>query len=682
MSGSSSISLPCPTCGARYRWTTPFAGRKIKCAKCDDVIRLPADASGQAVLVRKAANAPAASPPARAPAQPPPRPPKPPVADDDLPLLTEESVIEEPPATPSKSKPPPVPPARPASAGAEDDLPLLLDDPEAGEDSLEVIDDDPRPAVAPTSAKRALPPIPPVKKAEPPAMEELGGLDLFPQAPKEELIEYDIADEIEAAAPTKPVPVLAANAEQDPFAGLSQEGPANGPECPSCRKRLKLSAKICSACGILIASGRPLVTSQSGDLNLVYHNTEAVIRPLSFFIPFGFFPITSEALGSRRKYAITTITTLTILISSWFLFMELKPNSDMRSLKNLMMWAGEAKPDPRRLRMLYTYTTFGDTAALAKKIREVQEAHAAAKIAKSGASSAAAPPPGEAAKPAAPGKAEPADESDDDEGDEAGTPVAHGADVTTIQTASPDILLEAHEALHPNQRATGEFEFYQLFTHAFLHGGVMHLAGNLVFLLVFGSRINAYIGSLGTTAVYLFLAMAAGIAHLLASVGDQPTPLVGASGAIMGLAGMYFVLFPVQRVHSVIWLRLGLFTGFRLLFKIFECRGFWILLFYIFFDVLYTALGVKDGTAHWAHLGGFISGMALAIVLLATRGVNGHGCDLLSVVFGRWAWPLIGRPAQWTERGTEEGWLQRVKLPARAPKEKVAEKAEAPTKPR
>lgn len=180
---------------------------------------------------------------------------------------------------------------------------------------------------------------------------------------------------------------------------------------------------------------------------------------------------------------------------------------------------------------------------------------------------------------------------------------------------------------------------------------------------------------------YLFLAICAGIAHLLASSGEPPVPLVGASGAIMGMAGMYFVFFPAQRVHSVIWLRLGIFTGFRLWMKIFELRGYWVLLFYIFFDVLYTLLGVKDGTAHWAHLGGFFSGMAVAILLLATRGVNGRGSDLLSILLGRWAWPLIGKPSQWALRGTDEGWVQRLHLPVGGKKAEGAE-AKAPAAPR
>jgi membrane associated rhomboid family serine protease len=121
----------------------------------------------------------------------------------------------------------------------------------------------------------------------------------------------------------------------------------------------------------------------------------------------------------------------------------------------------------------------------------------------------------------------------------------------------------------------------------------------------------------------------------------------------MGLAGMYLVLFPAYKVHMAIWLRF-LFTGFRLFWTIFAIRGFWVVLFYIAFDVTATIFGSEDNVAHWAHLGGFITGVAIALFLLVTRGVNAYGGDLLSIVLGKHAWPLLGRPGQ------------RNRIPARA----------------
>jgi membrane associated rhomboid family serine protease len=113
---------------------------------------------------------------------------------------------------------------------------------------------------------------------------------------------------------------------------------------------------------------------------------------------------------------------------------------------------------------------------------------------------------------------------------------------------------------------------------------------------------------------------------------------------VMGLAGMYIVLFPIHKVHMAAWLRLGLLFRFRLSMSIFAVRGFWVVLFYIAFDVIYTLFGLEDDVAHWAHLGGFLAGAAIALILLCSRLVNARGGDILSVILGRHAWKLIGRP--------------------------------------
>ena len=113
----------------------------------------------------------------------------------------------------------------------------------------------------------------------------------------------------------------------------------------------------------------------------------------------------------------------------------------------------------------------------------------------------------------------------------------------------------------------------------------------------------------------------------------------------MGLAGMYFVLMPLHKVHMGIWLRLILLLQpFKVVMKIFGVRGFWVVLVYIAFDVSATVLGTEDNVSHWAHLGGFIAGMALGFVLLAARLVNCRGGDLLSGILGRHAWAIVGKP--------------------------------------
>lgn len=199
-----------------------------------------------------------------------------------------------------------------------------------------------------------------------------------------------------------------------------------------------------------------------------------------------------------------------------------------------------------------------------------------------------------------------------------------------------------------NQRM-GRFHAYQLVTHAFLHADIMHLAGNLLFLLVLGTRVNEAIGNIATAVLYPLLAVAAGMAHVWSTAAGPLHPMIGASGAVMGMAGLYLILFPVHRVYIAAWWRWGLLVGFRLSHKVFSLRGFIVVLFFAALDVGFTALGAKDNVAHWAHLGGIMSGAAIAILLLACRLVYSR-CDLFSIVLGRYAWAITGTPAAHREK--------------------------------
>lgn len=209
--------------------------------------------------------------------------------------------------------------------------------------------------------------------------------------------------------------------------------------------------------------------------------------------------------------------------------------------------------------------------------------------------------------------------------------------------AEDQITVEELESILAQFAPSVDFKWYQLVTHAFLHADLVHLAGNMLFLLVFGTRVNALIGNIATAVVYPLLAVGAALAHLYFD-GSDGGAMLGASGAIMGLAGMYLLFFPVNTVWMTGWIRWGLIGGFHLSYRVWALRGFWVVLFYIAFDVLYTVLGADDGVAHWAHLGGFGLGMIVALLLLVTRLTDARGGDLLSVMFGRHAWALVGRP--------------------------------------
>ena len=209
--------------------------------------------------------------------------------------------------------------------------------------------------------------------------------------------------------------------------------------------------------------------------------------------------------------------------------------------------------------------------------------------------------------------------------------ISHGR----VDDATIDMIVDKQIA---NQ---GEFHIYQLLTQALLHGGFIHLAGNLVFLLVFGIRVNELIGNWKMAVIYPVLAVSSAAIYLFAARNDPLHASLGASGAIMGLAGMYFVFFPTQKVHMVFWF-------WRFYYKVFRMSGFWLLVSWVGLnDLLPTLLHgsqTGDGVAHWAHLGGFLSGFAIAVGLLVTRQVNAHGSDLLSMMLGPTAWKILGRP--------------------------------------
>jgi membrane associated rhomboid family serine protease len=146
-------------------------------------------------------------------------------------------------------------------------------------------------------------------------------------------------------------------------------------------------------------------------------------------------------------------------------------------------------------------------------------------------------------------------------------------------------------------------------TSMFLHGGWSHILGNALFFWVFGNNIEDSMGSGRFLVFYLLCGLAAAAAHIL-SQPASPIPTVGASGAISGVLGAYLVLYPRVRVNM-------LFI-FIIIIRIIPIPA-WIVLIWWFVVQLITALpslsqvnpDVSGGVAVWAHVGGFITGMAL-----------------------------------------------------------------------
>lgn len=145
-----------------------------------------------------------------------------------------------------------------------------------------------------------------------------------------------------------------------------------------------------------------------------------------------------------------------------------------------------------------------------------------------------------------------------------------------------------------------------LFTSMFLHASFLHVAGNMLFLWIFGDNVEDYLGHFNYLVFYLVSGVAAGVTHILLNQASR-VPSVGASGAIAGVMGAYFILYPRARVliwfppifffHVPAWLMLG----------------YWFLA--NFLSGTATAIAetsqTSGGIAFWAHVGGFVAGVIM-----------------------------------------------------------------------
>ena len=152
-----------------------------------------------------------------------------------------------------------------------------------------------------------------------------------------------------------------------------------------------------------------------------------------------------------------------------------------------------------------------------------------------------------------------------------------------------------------------------LITSIFLHGGWMHLFGNMLYLWIFGDNIEKVMGAGRFLVFYLVCGLAASFAHI-AFGGGSTMPAVGASGAISGVLGAYLVLFPRNQVRV-------LTRGGIMSVPAIVVLGFWILIQMIsgFGSLAATSETSGGGVAYMAHIGGFVAGLVLANIMTAGR---------------------------------------------------------------
>ncbi len=149
-----------------------------------------------------------------------------------------------------------------------------------------------------------------------------------------------------------------------------------------------------------------------------------------------------------------------------------------------------------------------------------------------------------------------------------------------------------------------------LVTSMFLHGGFLHLLGNMLFLWVLGDNVEDALGHKRFIAFYLLAGIAAAMAHGLSGTASK-IPMIGASGAISGIIGAYLVLHPKARIKVLI-------SFFIVWLPAYVVLGFWI--GYQIFSASMAAGGAGGGVAWWAHIGGFAAGVLL-IVPMRQKGV-------------------------------------------------------------
>lgn len=142
-----------------------------------------------------------------------------------------------------------------------------------------------------------------------------------------------------------------------------------------------------------------------------------------------------------------------------------------------------------------------------------------------------------------------------------------------------------------------------LLTYMFLHGGWLHLIGNMAFLLVFADNVEDAMGHGRFLAFYLLCGILAGLAHVLADPASE-APLVGASGAVAGVISAYLVLHPNIRLWALVFMKIPL-----------RVPAFWVIGAWFVLQVWQILASEDHETAWWAHVGGFLAGALLVSVM-------------------------------------------------------------------
>jgi len=175
--------------------------------------------------------------------------------------------------------------------------------------------------------------------------------------------------------------------------------------------------------------------------------------------------------------------------------------------------------------------------------------------------------------------------------------ITTGVDITGVQIIRDTVSGQTAQIQH---YATPLPVYFNFLSSMFMHGDIMHIFGNMLFLWIFGDNIENLIGHIRYAVFYIVCGIAAALAQVVLSP-DSIIPMLGASGAISGVLGAYMLLFPTRRVRALIfqiyttvpaYVALGLWIGYQILLGYLTPSG-------------------NGGVAYAAHIGGFIAGLVL-----------------------------------------------------------------------
>ncbi len=163
--------------------------------------------------------------------------------------------------------------------------------------------------------------------------------------------------------------------------------------------------------------------------------------------------------------------------------------------------------------------------------------------------------------------------------------------------------LQPTQAFAPQGRIT-------FITSMFLHGGLLHIGGNMLYLYIFGDNVEDLLGHVGYIIFYFSVGIAGSLAHIASNPGSTIVA-IGASGAISGVLATYVVHFPSARVRAIVYY--GFFARLTRVPAIILI-GFWFL-----YQLAFAFLDVEGGVAYFAHIGGFLAGLLIGFIIPRKR---------------------------------------------------------------